>query len=107
MRILILAAALLLPAAASADCTFSTSNCYTDSYGNTYQTEQNLGGGYNTYRNGTLNSQTRQNLSGGYQERYSNGETRTYNYDPYGQSGSRSGSQYRDTGAIYRPGLGQ
>jgi hypothetical protein len=95
MRILILAASLLLPAAASADCTFSTSNCYTDSYGNTYQTEQNLGGGYNTYRNGSLHSQTQQDLSGGYQERYNDGSSRRYNYDPYASQNdpyeSRSG----------------
>lgn len=78
---------LLLATAASpawAGCELSSASqpCST-SNGNTYRTERNFGGGYNTYQNGTLNSQTQQDLSGGYVETFRSGEQRRYNYDPY------------------------
>ena len=47
-------------------------------------TDQSLGGGYNTYRGGSLYSQTQQDLNGGgYTQRYVGGGSKSYNYDPY------------------------
>jgi len=83
------AAVIALAAAgtANAGCEFATGPCYTDSHGNTYRTEQNFGGGYNTYKNGSLYSQTQQNLGGGWIETTPSG-TRSYNYDPYVNPGA-------------------
>ncbi|WP_394887546.1 hypothetical protein ACG873_21820 [Mesorhizobium sp. AaZ16] len=76
-------------------CELVTGPCSTDSSGNTYFTEQNLGGGYNTYRNGDLSSQTSQNLGGSYTETFSNGATRTHSDNPYGsQFGQLPTSQF-------------
>jgi len=86
MKALVTAIVLLaLPTTAHAGCDLVPIGqpCATDSYGNTYRTEENLGGGYNTYRNGVLDSQTQQNLGGGWTETDQNGATRNYNYDPY------------------------
>lgn len=69
--------------AAKAGCEFAVGPCSTDSLGNTYHTEQNLGGGYNTYKNGSLYSQTEQTLNGGYTESYTSGGSRTHNMNPY------------------------
>jgi hypothetical protein len=71
--------------ASHAGCEFATGPCSTDAYGNTYRTERNFGGGYNTYRNGRLHSQTEQTFSGSWRERTTRGEERTYNYNPYEQ----------------------
>lgn len=85
MRALLTAAMLAVSAgAASAGCLFATSPCSTDDRGNTYTTQQNLGGGYNTYRNGSLHSQTSQDTLGtGYTERYTAGGYRRYDSNPY------------------------
>ncbi|WP_026792996.1 hypothetical protein [Pleomorphomonas oryzae] len=73
----------LLAGPAHADCALITSPCRTDSHGNTYVTEQNLGFGYTTYRNGVPYSQTHENMYGSTTEyTYGHGST-TYNYDPY------------------------
>lgn len=83
LRLTILA--VLIAAPAYAGCEFATTPCYTDGSGNTYRTQQNFGGGYNTYRNGTFDSQTSQGLSGDWVERDRYGtERRRYNSDPYG-----------------------
>ncbi len=75
--------AMILAAPAHADCALITSPCRTDSHGNTYVTEQNLGGGYTTYRNGNPYSQARENLYGSVTEyTFGHGST-TYNSDPY------------------------
>jgi hypothetical protein len=76
---------------ALAGCQTSTGPCSTDGYGNTYRTEQNLGGGYNTFRNGVLDSQTSQTTSGSWRERSTDGGTRTYNYNPYEGDGGTPG----------------
>lgn len=76
----------------SASCSLLATNCSTDSRGSSYVTEQNLGGGYNTYKNGSLYSQTQQNLSGGYTEEFTSGGYRTYNYDPYASTDPQSSS---------------
>jgi hypothetical protein len=73
---------LLAAGNASASCELVSAPCSTDSSGNTYIREQNLGGGYNTYRNGDLYSQTHQQLNGSYRETYSSGGYRTYYSDP-------------------------
>lgn len=81
-------ALMLLPfvaAPASAGCELAVGPCSTDSAGNTYRTEQNLGGSYNTYRNGNLYSQTDQTLSGSWSERRVDGEQRFHNTNPYDQ----------------------
>ena len=81
---------------AYAGCALSSGPCSTDSFGNTYRTEQNLGGGYNTYRNGSSYSTTNQNLSGSYTESYTGGGSRTYNSNPYDNSfQSRYGTRRR------------
>ena len=67
---------------AFAGCEFA-SNCKTDSSGNTYTTEQNLGGGYNTYKNGNLHSQTEQTLGGGYKTDFQSGGSEYNNQNPY------------------------
>lgn len=77
------ALATLLSLPAHADCALITSPCRTDSHGNTYVTEKNLGFGYTTYRNGVPHSQTQENLYGSVTEyTYGKGST-TYNADPY------------------------
>jgi hypothetical protein len=91
MRILIFAIGLFTATGASASCALVTGPCSTDSYGNTYRTEQNLGGGYNTYRNGSLHSQTSQQLNGNYRETFTGGGHRTYDRDPYASSPTRNG----------------
>lgn len=73
---------LLAAGNASASCDLVSAPCSTDSSGNTYIREQNLGGGYNTYRNGDLYSQTHQQLNGTYRETYSSGGYRTYYNNP-------------------------
>lgn len=79
----IAALATFLVSPAYADCALITSPCRTDSHGNTYVTEQNLGFGYTTYRNGVPYSQTHENLYGSVTEyTYGHGST-TYNSDPY------------------------
>lgn len=96
MRILLAAALACLASSAWASCEFDTSGtCYTDNMGNTYRTQQNFGGGYNTYRNGALDSQTSQNLNGGYTQRYSNGYERNYDSDPYAPQMRGSSDPYR------------
>lgn len=74
---------------AHAGCELVSGPCSTDNRGNTYTTEQNLGGGYNTYRNGSLDAQTSQTLSGGWRTRSNDGTERSYNYDPYESSSRR------------------
>jgi hypothetical protein len=81
---------LLAAGNASASCELVSRPYSTDSSGNTYTTQQNLGGGYNTYRNGILHSQTSQQLDGRYRETYSGGGYRIYDRNPY-----RSNSQGR------------
>lgn len=82
-KILWVAGALLLSSsAAQASCVLVSGPCETDRYGNTFTTQQNLGGGYSTYRNGSFYSSTGQTLGGSYRERDIYGGTRTYNYDP-------------------------
>jgi hypothetical protein len=82
-------------APASAACEFNT-NCSRDSYGNTYTHSQNLGGGYNTYRNGNLESQTRQNLNGGWDQNFQNGPIVRHNSNPFEpQSSPNSFNSYR------------
>ena len=76
-------AAMLAASPASAGCVLSIDPCSTDSQGNTYTERENLGGGTNVYRNGSLYSQTQQNLSGGYTEKYQSGGARYYDEDPY------------------------
>ena len=77
------ALAMLLSLPAHANCALITSPCRTDSHGNTYVTEKNLGFGYTTYRNGAPYSQTQENLYGSVTEyTYGKGST-TYNSDPY------------------------
>jgi len=77
------ALAMLLSLPAHADCALITSPCRTDSHGNTYVTEKNLGFGYTTYRNGVPHSQTQENLYGSVTEyTFGHGST-TYNADPY------------------------
>lgn len=91
---LVTLAAAMFSTGASASCALSSGPCSTDSYGNTYRTQQSLGGGYSTNRNGSPYSTTNQNLGGGYTESYSSGGSRTYNSNPYGSSfGSSSGSR--------------
>jgi hypothetical protein len=83
-KYLLLAIFILLPVSAKAGCELSTTPCSTDSRGNTYHTNKNLGGGYNTYKNGQLNSQTNKNLSGGYTTDYQgNSPSVNHNYNPY------------------------
>ncbi len=78
------ALAMLLSVPAHADCALITSPCSTDSHGNTYVTEQNLGFGYTTYRNGVPYSQTHENMYGSVTEyRYGGHGSTTYNSDPY------------------------
>lgn len=74
---------------AHAGCELVIGPCSSDSRGNTYTTEQNLGGGYTTNRNGSQYSTTDQTLGGTWQERYNDGSTRSYNYDPYESSQRR------------------
>ena len=77
------ALAMLLSLPAHANCALITSPCRTDSHGNTYVTEKNLGFGYTTYRNGAPYSQTQENLYGSVTEyTFGRGST-TYNADPY------------------------
>lgn len=77
------ALAMLVSLPAHADCALITSPCRTDSHGNTYVTEKNLGFGYTTYRNGVPHSQTQENLYGSVTEyTFGRGST-TYNADPY------------------------
>lgn len=83
MKLVLFSIFLLAVGNASASCELVSSPCSTDSSGNTYIREQNLGGGYTTYRNGTAYSQTEQQLDGGYRETYSGGGYRTYGSDPY------------------------
>lgn len=82
LKIGVVLAVMAAPVSVSANCAL-LSNCSTDSQGNSYVTRENLGGGYNTYRNGRLHSQTQQNLSGGYTEEYSDGRRRYYDTNPY------------------------
>lgn len=91
MKAVLFSIFLLTAGNASASCELVSGPCSTDSSGNTYTREQNLGGGYNTYRNGTLYSQTDQQLNGNYRETYSGGGHQTYDSDPY-----RSNPQSRD-----------
>lgn len=68
---------------AFAGCEFSSGPCTTDSSGHTYRTEQNLGGGYNTTRDGSSYSQTSQTLGGSYRTDYNDGRTEFSNSNPY------------------------
>lgn len=83
MKAVLFSIFLLTAGNASASCELVSGPCSTDSSGNTYIREQNLGGGYNTYRNGTAYSQTEQQLDGRYRETYSSGGYRIYGTDPY------------------------
>ena len=91
MKLAIFGAALFATvSSANASCLFTTSLCYEDSYGNSYRTERNLGGSYTTYQNNTPYSTTRETYGGGWQERrLYDGETRSFNYNPY-DTGYRS-----------------
>jgi hypothetical protein len=82
MKVVLFGIFLLAAGNASASCDLVSAPCSTDSSGNTYIREQNLGGGYKTYRNGDLYSQTHQQLNGSYRETYSSGGYRTYYSDP-------------------------
>ena len=65
--------ALVSPAvttSAEAGCEFATGPRSTDSRGNSYRTEQNLGGVYTTHRDGNSYSTTGQTLGGTWQERF-------------------------------------
>jgi hypothetical protein len=85
------ALAMVLAAPAHADCALITSPCRTDSHGNTYVTEQNLGFGYTTYRNGVPYSQATENLYGSVTEyTFGKGST-TYNSDPYARDFPNNG----------------
>ncbi len=89
---------------AFAGCEFSSGPCSTDSSGHTYRTEQGLGGGYKTTRDGSDYSHTNQTLGGGYRTDYNDGRSETHNYDPYkSDSSSRSGygSGGYDGGGLY------
>lgn len=84
MRALALfAAATLFGAPAHAGCEFVSGPCATDSRGNTYRSEQNLGGGYTNYTNARATSHTSQDISGNWRERFNDGSSRTYDYNPY------------------------
>ena len=89
VSLLLAFACVVVAVPANAACEFVSGPCTKDSYGNTYRTEQNFGGGYNTYRNGILDSQTSQNLSGGYTTKRRNGLQERRNYNPYAKSGSQ------------------
>jgi hypothetical protein len=97
--LLLIVATALLPTAANAACELVSGPCTTDRNGNYYRTEQNLGGGYNTYKNGVLNSQTSQTLGGSWRERFNDGQERTYNYNPY----ARDTGTYGPYGTRRRP----
>lgn len=86
IAVIILLALTVGATTAHAGCELVSGPCSTDRYGNTFRTEQNFGGGYNTYRNGSLHSQTEQTLSGSWREDRTDGSSRTYNYDPYSRS---------------------
>jgi hypothetical protein len=85
MKVITFALALLLAmlSFARADCLLSSGPCSTDTRGNTYRSEENLGGGVTTYRNGVPYSTTNETLGGGYRENFRSGGSRTYNYDPF------------------------
>jgi len=84
MRFAIIAAIVFVGTEANAACEFVDGGCSRDGHGNSYRTEENFGGGYNTYRNGVLDSQTSQGLNGGWTTRSRDGGTlRRYDYDPY------------------------
>ena len=68
---------------ALAGCELSSGLCSTDSSGHTYRTEEGLGGGYKTTRDGSAYSHTSQTLSGSYRTKYNDGRSETQNYDPY------------------------
>lgn len=93
MKAVLFSIFLLTAGNASASCELVSGPCSTDSSGNTYTKEQNLGGGYTTYRNGTAYSQTEQQLDGRYRETYSSGGYRTYNSDPYKRRSSSTNHQ--------------
>ena len=87
--------------AAFAGCEFSSGPCSTDSSGHTYRTEQGLGGGYKTTRDGSDYSHTSQTLGGGYRTDYNDGRSEFSNRNPYEtNSSSRSGSGY-GSGGLY------
>ena len=83
MRTLFLYAALLASGPAFAGCELSLSPCATDRYGNTYTTEENLGGGYTTYRNGSRYSTTEETLTGGWKTTLPDGNQIFTDDDPY------------------------
>jgi len=86
----IVSVVVLVGTGANAACEFVEGGCSRDSYGNSYRTEQNFGGGYNTYRNGILDSQTSQDINGGWTTKSRDGGTlQRYDYDPY--AGRNSG----------------
>lgn len=90
MRYVIATIALLMTLqAAHAGCELALGPCSSDSQGNRYTTEENLGGGYTTYRNGSHYSNTDQTLGGTWREQYDDGSSRSYNYDPYGDDQRR------------------
>ena len=60
-----------------AGCELSIGPCSTDSSGNRYSTEQGLGGGYTTYKNGSHYSTTDQTLGGTWREKYDSGGSRS------------------------------
>jgi hypothetical protein len=89
-RLLLALGLIFIPVTAKAGCELATGPCSTDRQGNTYRTERNLGGGYNTYENGRLHSQTEQNLSGGHTTDYRDGRPSTsHNTNPYGQNNNQ------------------
>lgn len=96
MRGVLFLAVVFAATPAAASCVLVTGPCYTDSRGNTYRTEQNLGGGYTTYRNGSTYSRTYQEpLSGNYRERFTGGGYNTYERDPYRDSFRRPGESWK------------
>lgn len=87
---------------ASASCEFSSGPCTQDSAGHTYQTEQALGGGYKTTRDGNSYSTTSQTLSGDYKTNYNDGRSEIHNYDPYKSNRSSGSSGFGSSNNSYR-----
>jgi len=84
MKKFVLFAALLLPISANADCGLHPDGtCMRDRSGNSVITSENLGGGYNSHRNGVLESQTRQTIDNSWEKIYNDGSTEKYQSDPY------------------------
>ena len=86
MKFIVFPLFLIASNAAYAGCELVSGPCSTDGRGNTYVTQQNLGGGYTTTRNGNYYSNTEQTLSGSYKTEYGNGDRIFHNQNPYERS---------------------